>query len=37
MMYLSFVMFKHVVDTTDFKSKNSKDLLYLLLKVYSLK
>jgi len=30
MMYLSFFMFKYVVDTTEFSSKNSKPLLYLL-------
>jgi len=37
MMYLSFFMFKYVVDTTEFSSKNSKTLLYLLAQVYALK
>ena len=37
MMYLSFFMFKFVVDSTEFKNKNSKELLYLLAKVYALK
>ena len=37
MMYLSFFMFKHVVDTAEFKNQNSKDALYLILRVFALK
>jgi len=36
MMYLSFFMFKFVVDTTEFSGKETKPLLYLLAKVYAL-
>lgn len=37
MMYLSFFMYKYVVDTTEFKDKNVRPLLHLLAKVFALK
>ncbi len=37
MTYLSFVIFKDVIEATKFKDQRSKDLMVLLAKIYALK
>jgi hypothetical protein len=37
MTYLSFVIFKDIIEATKFKDQRSKDLMVLLAKIYALK
>jgi len=37
MLYLSFVMFRSTVESTQFKDQNIKPLLVLLAKIFALK